>query len=151
MLTTTTSLDDIDRSLIGALSEDPRSSYADLARRVALSAPAVAERVQRLERGGVIRYRLDVDPVALGLPLAAWVRIRPAARQLPKVAELAQRMPEVVLCDRVSGEDCFMLKLHVRSMAHLEEVLDLFLAFGQTISSLVVASPVPARSVRAPD
>jgi Lrp/AsnC family leucine-responsive transcriptional regulator len=60
-------------------------------------------------------------------------------------------MPEVVLCDRVSGEDCFVLKMHVRSMAHLEEVLDLFLAFGQTISSLVVASPVPARSLRAGD
>jgi Lrp/AsnC family leucine-responsive transcriptional regulator len=147
----TTTLDDLDRALISALTDDPRSSYAELGRRVGLSPPAVAERVQRLERDGVIRYRLDVEPVALGLPLAAWVRIRPAARQLPKVAELAERMPEVVLCDRVSGEDCFVLKMHVRSMAHLEEVLDLFLAFGQTISSLVVASPVPARSLRAGD
>ena len=92
-----------------------------------------------------------MKPDAAGLPLAAWVRVRPASRQLPKVAELAERLPEVVLCDRISGEDCFLLKLHARDFAHLEELLDEFLLFGQTTSSLVVASPVPLRPVRLPD
>ena len=135
--------------LIAELQQDARLSVAELGRRVGLSSPAVADRVGRLEAAGVIRYRLDVAPEALGLPMTAWVRVRPAPRQLPKIAELAERLPEVVLCDRISGEDCFLLKLHVRTMSHLEEVLDRFLAFGQTTSSFVVASPVPPRPLPA--
>jgi Lrp/AsnC family leucine-responsive transcriptional regulator len=138
-------LDAVDRALIQELSASPRLSYAELGRRVGLSSPAVAERVARLEEDGVIAYRLEIDPEALGLPLAAWVRVRPAPRQLPKIAELARDLPEVVQCDRVSGEDCFLMKLHVRDMPHLEELLDRFLAFGNTTSSFVVASPVPQR------
>ena len=140
-------LDDVNRALIAELTGDPRLSRAELARRVNLSPPAVADRLGRLEEAGVIRYRLEVDPAALDLPLAAWVRVRPATGQLPKIAELADRLPEVVACDRVSGEDCFLMKLHVRSMSHLEELLDRLLAFGQTTSSFVVGSPVPTRTL----
>ena len=143
-------LDPINRALIAELGADPQLSRAELARRVNLSPPAVADRVARLEAAGVIRHRLDIDPVAAGLPLAAWIRVRPAARQLPKIAELAERLPEVVLCDRVSGEDCFLMKMYVRYMPHLEELLDQFLSFGQTTSSFVVASPVPLRSLELP-
>jgi Lrp/AsnC family leucine-responsive transcriptional regulator len=143
-------LDPLNRALIEELAADPRRSRAELARRVRLSPSAVGERLARLEAAGVIRHRLEVDPAAVGLPLAAWVRVRPAPRQLPKIAELAERLPEVVLCDRVSGEDCFLMRLHVRSMAHLEELLDRFLSFGQTTSSFVVASPVPLRPLRLP-
>ena len=142
-------LDAVDRALIEQLAEAPRLSYAELGRRVGLSSPAVADRVTRLEQDGVLGYRVEVDPVALGLPLTAWVRVRPSPRQLPKIAELAQRLPEVVLCDRISGEDCFLMKLHVRDMGHLEELLDRFLAFGNTTSSFVVASPVPPRPLPA--
>ena len=142
-------IDAVDRSIIEQLTAAPRLSYAELGRRVGLSSPAVAERVARLEEDGVIGYRVDVDPAALGLPLAAWVRVRPAPRQLPKIAELARDLPEVVQCDRISGEDCFLMKLHVASMPHLEELLDRFLAFGNTTSSFVVASPVPQRPLPA--
>ena len=138
-------IDDLNRLLLRELAADPQLTRAELARRINLSPPAVGERLARLEEAGVIKRRIDIDPVALGLPLAAWVRVRPAARQLPKIAELAERLPEVVLCDRISGEDCFLIKLHVRSMEHLEEVLDQFLLFGQTTSSFVVGSPVPLR------
>lgn len=141
-------LDPVNRAIIDELSRDPRLKTAELARRINLSPPAVSDRLARLESAGVLRYRLDIDPVAVGLPLTAWVRVRPAARQLPKIAELAARLPEVVLCDRVSGEDCFLMRLHVRSMQHLEELLDQFLVFGQTTSSFVVGSPVPHRPLR---
>src|SRR3712207_2763671 len=89
-------LDEVDRRLLASLTEDARASAAELARRVGMSAPAVRERIARLEEAGVIRgYRLDVAPAALGLPVAAWVRIRPGPGQLPKVTELAARLPEV--------------------------------------------------------
>ena len=113
-----------------------------------MSAPAVRERVHRLEESGVIRgYRLDIDPGAIGLPVAAWVRIRPGPGQLPKVAELAERTAEVSECHRISGEDCFLLKVHVSAIEALEDVLDKFLVHGQTTSSFIVSTPVPPRSV----
>jgi Lrp/AsnC family transcriptional regulator, leucine-responsive regulatory protein len=139
-------LDDVNRRLLAELSTDPRLSAAELARRVGMSAPAVRERVTRLEEAGVIRgYRLDVDPAALGRPVAAWVRIRPGPGQLPKVAELAARTPEVSECHRISGDDCFLLKVHVPAISALEAVLDQFLLYGQTTSSFIVSTPVPPR------
>ncbi len=142
-------LDELNRTIIDALAADPRVTFAELGRRVGLSAPAAAERVRLLEQDGVLRYRVDVAPEALGLPLAAWVRIAPAPGQVPKIAALAQELREVVVCDRISGEDCFLLKLHVASMEHLERLLDRFLAFGRTTSSFVVATPVPPRPLPA--
>jgi Lrp/AsnC family leucine-responsive transcriptional regulator len=140
-------LDDVNREVLAALADDPRVSISELARRVGMSAPAVRERVGRLEATGVIRgYRLDIDPAAIGLPVAAWVRVRPGPGQLPKIAELAERVPEVSECHRISGDDCFLLKVHVASIEALEGVLDKFLLHGQTTSSFVVSTPVPPRA-----
>jgi len=139
-------LDETNRSILAALAENPRLATAELARIVGMSAPAVRERVGRLERSGVIRgYRLDVDPAAIGLPVTAWVRIKPGPGQLPKIADLARDTPQVSECHRISGEDCFLLKVHVPAVEDLEDVLDAFLLFGQTTSSFVVATPVPPR------
>jgi Lrp/AsnC family leucine-responsive transcriptional regulator len=140
-------LDETNRRLLDALNEDPRASAAELGRRIGMSAPAVRERVARLEEAGVIRgYRLDVDPAAIGLPVSAWVRVRPGPGQLPKIAELAARTPEVSECHRISGEDCFLLKVHVPAIDALEAVLDQFLLYGQTISSFIVSTPVAPRN-----
>jgi Lrp/AsnC family leucine-responsive transcriptional regulator len=145
-------LDEVNHRLLEVLSEDPRLSAAELARRVAMSAPAVRERVARLEETGVIRgYRLDIDPAALGLPVSAWVRLRPGPGQLTRVVELADSVPEVSECHRISGEDCFLMKVHVPSIQALEAVLDRFLMHGQTISSFVVSTPVAPRSPRRGD
>ncbi|HZJ04419.1 MAG TPA: Lrp/AsnC family transcriptional regulator [Nocardioidaceae bacterium] len=138
----------MNQRILAALSEDARLSTSALARRVSMSAPAVRERVNRLEEEGVIRgYRIDIDPAAVGLPVAAWVRIRPGPGQLPKIADLAARIPEISECHRISGEDCFLLKIHVPAIAALEDILDQFLIHGQTTSSFVVSTPVPPRPV----
>src|SRR3954449_4964783 len=103
-----TLLDDLNRRILAELAQDPRIGISALARRVSLSAPSVRERVAALREAGVIRgFALDVDPAAIGLPVAAWVRVRPGPGQLPRVAELAERTPEVSECHRISGEDCF--------------------------------------------
>jgi Lrp/AsnC family leucine-responsive transcriptional regulator len=147
-LTEASLLDDTNRRLLVELQADARLSMAELGRRIGLSAPAVAERVQRLELQGVIRgYRAELDPEAVGYPLTVIIRVRPAPRQLHKVAELARRLPEVVECHRITGEDCFLMKAHVRSVAHLEEVIDQVATFGQTTSSIVQSSPVPGRGI----
>jgi Lrp/AsnC family leucine-responsive transcriptional regulator len=143
-----TLLDDTNRRVLGELQADARLTMAELGRRVGLSAPAVAERVQRLEQGGVITgYRAEVDPRAIGYPIAAVVRVRPATRQLPKIPEIARDTPEVVECHRITGEDCFFMKLHLRSIEDLEEILDRFVLYGQTTTSIVHSSPVRPRAL----
>jgi Lrp/AsnC family transcriptional regulator, leucine-responsive regulatory protein len=136
------------RRILEELQADGRLSLAELGRRVGLSPPAVAERVQRLERDGAITgYHANVDPRALGYTLAVVIRIRPAPRQIAKVAELARDTPEIVECHRITGEDCFFMKATVRDVEHLEEVIDRFVVFGQTTTSIVQSSPVPGRGV----
>ena len=139
-------LDATNRRLIEALQQDARLSLAELGRRVGLTAPAVGERLTRLEEAGVIRgYHADVDPRALGFELSVVLRVRPAARMIAKVAELALETPEVTECHRVTGEDCFVMRLHVRDVMHLEELIDRFVLYGQTTTSIVQSSPVPGR------
>ena len=139
-------LDAVNKRIVEELQGDARLSMAALGRRVNLSAPAVAERVQRLEREGVIRgYRADVDPVALGYAVAAVVRVAPATRQLERIREIARESPEVVECHRITGEDCFFLKVHLRSIDELSPLLDRFLRYGSTTTSIVNGAPIPGR------
>ena len=144
--------DDKNIDLLGLLQGDPRMSISELSRRVGLSAPAVKERVTRLEEANVIAgYRLDLNPKALGFPVTAFVRIRPMPGQLPKIIALAQSMPEVSECHRITGEDCFILKVHLDALENLDVVLDRFLAFGQTTTSIIQSSPVPPRGPPLPN
>ena len=144
-------LDATNRKLLEELQADARLSLAELGRRVGMSSPAVAERLKRLEREGVITaYRAEVDPRKLGYGLGVAIRIRPAPRQLAQVAELARQTPEVVECHRVTGDDCYLLTAYVRDVEHLEAVIDEFAAYGQTTSSVMQSSPVPRRGLAPP-
>jgi Lrp/AsnC family leucine-responsive transcriptional regulator len=139
-------------ALLHLLRDDPRRPISELARRVGMSGPAVRERVQRLEEAGVIRgYRLDIDPQAIGLPIAAIIRIRPVPGQLQRIAELARDMPNVTECHRITGDDCFIVTIHLDAIDSLDGVLDRFLAFGTTTTSIIQSSPVPLRSPPLPN
>lgn len=139
-------LDPTNLRLLGELQRDPRLPMAELGRRIGLSAPAVTERVRRLEDTGIIQgYRLDLNPIALGLPITVYIRVRPDPGQLPKIADLARRIPEVVECHRITGDDCFILKAHIPSMDQLDRLLDRLLLYGTTTTSIVQSSPVPPR------
>ncbi len=145
-------LDSVNIQLLKELQEDPRLTMSELGRRIGMSSPAVAERVRRLEEAGVIKkYTVDLDPVALGLPIAAYVRVRPNAGQLQKVAQLAQQIPEVVECHRVTGEDCFFLKVYIPAIDQLDRLLDDFLLYGSTTTSIIQSSPVPLRPPPLPE
>lgn len=134
--------------LLTLLRDNPRLGISALARRVGMSAPAVRERILRLEEAGVVRgYRLELDPVSLGYPVSAYVRVRPAPGQLAKIAELARSLPQVVECHRVTGEDCFVLKVYLPSIEDLDQVLDQFLVYGQTTTNIIQSTPVPLRSL----
>jgi Lrp/AsnC family leucine-responsive transcriptional regulator len=144
-------LDPINLRLLAELRDDPRLPMTALGRRVGMSSPAVTERVRRMEEAGVIKgYRLDVDPAALGFLLTAYIRVRPNAGQLPRVAELANALPEVVECQRITGDDCFIIKIHFPAMDHLDRILDRFLLLGTTTTSIVQSTPVPLRQLPLP-
>lgn len=145
-------LDATNLDILRLLLDEPRLAMSELARRVGMSAPAVTERVQRMQDAGVIRgARLDVDQAALGLRITAFVRVRPMPGQLQNVGELARKTPEIVECHRVTGEDCFIMKVLVGRVELLEAVLDEILKFGNTTSSIVQSTPVPLRAPPLPD
>ncbi|MDA4847011.1 Lrp/AsnC family transcriptional regulator [Hoeflea poritis] len=139
-------LDRIDAAILKFLIEDARTSVAELARRVELSAPSVSERIRRLEEAGVIRgYTLDIDPAAIGLPLTVWIRIRPLPGALSRVAEILRARPEIVECDRITGDDCYVARAHVSDVAALEVLIDTFADCASTNTSVVQSSPVARR------
>lgn len=140
-------LDEVNLRLIDELSRDGRVGLAELGRRIGMSAPAVAERVQRLEQAGVITgYRAELDFEALGYAVSAVVRIRPLPGQLQRIPDVARETPEVTECQRITGEDCYLLRLHLRSIGDLEDILDRFTPYGQTTTSIVHSTPVARRT-----
>lgn len=144
-------VDTVNLQLLAELQRDPRLSMSELARRVSMSPPAVSERVDRLRRAGVIAgWRLEVSPAAVGLPVTAYARMRPGPGQLARVSDLVGTIAEVVECHRITGDDCFLMKLHVASMTHLADVLDRLSVHGQLTTSIVVSTPVPLRPVALP-
>jgi Lrp/AsnC family leucine-responsive transcriptional regulator len=139
-------LDAVDNRILALLLKDARTPVAEIARKVGMSSPSVSERIRRLEERGTIEgYAVKLNPAAFGLPLAAWLRIRPVPGQLGTVAEIIKTIPEIALCDRVTGEDCFIARVHVRSVADLERVIDRIIPYAMTNTSIIQSSPVPAR------
>ncbi|MEO0383493.1 MAG: Lrp/AsnC family transcriptional regulator [Pseudomonadota bacterium] len=141
-------LDSIDAAILRELCEDARIPRAELSRRVGLSAPSVADRVRRLEDVGVIAgYGARIDPSRLGYGLTILIRARPLPGEMANMIEAIQDTSQIVACDRVSGEDCFVARAHVRDVAEMEAVIDRIVPFGATNSSIVQSSPVEERLV----
>ncbi len=140
-------LDPLNLKILRVLEGNARISIAELARKVGLSTPSAAERVRRLQENGVIEgYAVRLDPAALGLAVSAWLRIRPVPGQLAAVAEIIRGLPEIVQCDRVTGEDCFVALAHVASVADLERVIDRIIPHAMTNTAIIQSSPVKPRS-----
>lgn len=139
-------MDAIDGAIVEQLIDDGRMSWRELGQQVGLSAPAVADRVRNLERTGIISgYRAVVDPTAVGLEIEAIIRIK--SKGSYEVEGIAQRLPEVTECRRVTGTDSHVLRVAVRSTAHLEELLQEFWAVdADTITNIVTSTPVPPRA-----
>ncbi len=138
-------LDPIGWRLIAASRQDARLTYSELGARVGLSAPAVAERMRRLEEARIITgYHAQVAPPTRGPPITAFIRCNSPG---PRIGTIAREAPEVLECHRVTGDDAFILKVVVASIAHLEGLIDRLLPYGQPTTSIVLSSPVPGREV----
>ncbi|MBD0689932.1 Lrp/AsnC family transcriptional regulator [Streptomyces sp. CBMA123] len=139
-------MDAVDRRLLAELQADARLSYNELSRRVSLSAPAVAERVRRLEADGVISgYHAHVDPTRAGLPITALVQVQCyGPRCVLRDPEVAT-WPEVLQLHRVTGGACCVLLVAVSTMAGFEALCDRLGGYGPPSSSMILSSPVPWR------
>jgi Lrp/AsnC family transcriptional regulator, leucine-responsive regulatory protein len=145
-----TGLDATDRRIAAELQTEPRLRVAELARRIGLSGPAAAERLRRLEETGTVSYRAEISPRALGYTICAIVRISPVGGGLRLIPGIASEVPNVTECYRITGEDCYFLKVWLGSIDDLEPILDLFTPHGRTTTSIVHSAPVPPRPLPVP-
>jgi Lrp/AsnC family leucine-responsive transcriptional regulator len=138
--------------ILAELQENARMSFTELGRRVGLTPPAVAERVRRLEEAGIISgYRVELDVARLGYPLLAFIRVASRGGQTAaEVRAAVADLPEVLECHHVTGEDCYVLKVAVQSVRHLEALLERVLRFGNTTTSIVISSPLTRRVIGPP-
>lgn len=142
-------LDKVDAAILRELSSDARIPRAELARRVGLSAPSVGDRIRRLEDTGVIAgYGVQIDPSKLGYGLTVVIRARPLPGEMQNMIEAIKKTPQIVSCDRISGDDCFIARAHVRDVSEMEAVIDKIVPFGATNSSIVQSAPVPPRMIQ---
>ncbi|SFF26606.1 Lrp/AsnC family transcriptional regulator [Paracidovorax wautersii] len=136
-------LDKKDRLILQALQADARQSLAALGKRIGLSQPAMSERVRKLEAAGVIEgYGARVNLRAIGVGLQAIIRIQTTHAGIAPYVQLFQQMPEVLEADRVTGEDCFIVRCAIAQPADLERVVDALAVHGAVTTSLVLSSPV---------
>lgn len=144
-------LDQTDWRIIAELQRDGKLSYNQLARRVNLSSPAVAERVRRLEQSGVIAgYQARIDPARAGLPLTAFIQMRCALTRCLLKTTTADDLPEIVEIHKLSGNFCTMLKVRVASMSHLEGLLERLGQHGEMNSHVVLSTQYEGRPVQPP-
>jgi Lrp/AsnC family leucine-responsive transcriptional regulator len=138
-------LDELDQKLLARLMRQGRATWADLADELGITAPAVAQRVRRLEDRGVIRqFAAWVAPAAVA-PVAAWVAVRlDRADQRERFHQRVRETDAVQECHRVTGDDDYLLKVRCASVAALDELLSATLArwpgVGRTRASLVLAT-----------
>ena len=135
-------------AILTVLQENSRLSFAEIGRQVGLSAPAVAERVQKLEDAGVIKgYGVSLDLGKLGYPLQALISFKAHAGKLPRFLNLLQTMQEVRECYRVTGSECLVMKVAVQQAQDLEQIINLFVEYGEPTTSVILSSPVSPKPI----
>lgn len=139
-------MDNTDHRIIEVLLEDSRTSLKALAKHVNLSSPSTSERLQRLEERGVVcKYTVELNPQALGYQLQAIIRIRPLPGKLHIVQKLIEETPEFCECDKVTGDDCYIVRLFVQSIEQLDTVLDRIVDKAETHTAIVKSQPIRRR------
>lgn len=140
------SLDKYDRVLLQALLENGRASFAQLAKLVNLSAPAVAERVAKLEASGVITgYEAKVDLSKMGLSIECIIELRMASHGNQQAYDELWKIPELIQCHRVTGDPCVIMRAAVDSMPHLEDLINRIAQFGFSKTSIILSTAVQRR------
>ena len=141
-------MDVTDYRIIEILQKDGRISMKDLGKIVGLTSPAVSERVKRLEESGVIEgYKAIVNPDALGRVIKAFIHIALPSDKYELFLETARKDPRIVECHHITGDDCSLLKVIVKDMYELENVIDSIKSIGTTKTSVILSTPLPSNLI----
>lgn len=139
-------MDKYDRALLAALIDNGRLTFAELARRINLSPPAVADRVAKLEAEGVITgYHASVNLAKLGLPIECVIELRITEKDCQSVLDELARIPQLTLCHRITGDACVLMKAAVASMPELQDLIDRLMKFGISKTSMILSAPFADR------
>jgi Lrp/AsnC family leucine-responsive transcriptional regulator len=145
-------MDDLDWKVLALLQNNGRMTYTELARQVQLSVPAVTERVKRLEEAGVIEgYTARINPAAAGYPITAMIGITVQQPAKAKFLKLLGTIAEVLECHHVTGADSYVIRLVATSVGDLERLLQRINLYGETRTSIVMSTPLPARALERPN
>lgn len=137
-------LDGKDIKILEALQKDGRAPLSELGREIGLSQPAISERVRKLkERGIILGYGARVDPKALGFGIMALIRLKTTHEYIKPSLKKFAEIPNIIEVHRVTGEDCFMLKVLVPSPETLETIVDRIASLGAVTTSIVLRSESP--------
>ena len=141
-------MDVTDHKIIDILQKDGRISMKDLGKIVGLTSPAVSERVRRLEEAGIIEgYKAVVNPDALGKVIKAFIHISLPSNKYHELIAEARKDSRIVECHHITGDDCSLLKVIVKDMYELEEVIDSIKKIGSTRTSIILSTPIQAKSI----
>jgi Lrp/AsnC family transcriptional regulator, leucine-responsive regulatory protein len=136
-------LDQIGIKILRELQMNARTAFSEIGRRVGLSSPAVAERVQKRKEAGIIcGYHANIDPEKIGYPISAFIHLTTKTENTPKVYEFARNASEVIECHIISGKECFILRVIASSVSNLGDLVEELSAYGETKTSIVLSSPV---------
>jgi Lrp/AsnC family leucine-responsive transcriptional regulator len=136
-------LDQIGLKILAILQADARTPLSRIGKMAGLSAPAVAERIRKLEDAGIIQgYHARISPEAVGRPVSAFINLTTDARNYQAVKTLAADMRQVTSCHHISGDASFILIVQVEDLPALESVVDRLSPFGQTRTSIVLSTSV---------
>ena len=146
------SLDKIDRKLLELLQENARYSLKQLSERVYLSSPAVAARIEKLEKSGIISgYHADIDLDKMGYHITAYISVQMSPKQKQKAIPAITAMPNVIECSVVSGNNSLIMKVGFPSTAHLDHFIGLMQKYGHTETQIIFSTPVPHRQIIVPE
>jgi Lrp/AsnC family leucine-responsive transcriptional regulator len=138
-------MEDLDRTIVGLLSQDGRMSFTDLGKATGLSTSAVHQRVRRLEERGVIQgYRAIIDHNAVGMPLLAFISVTPTDPSAPDdVPDRLREVADLEACHSVAGEESYILKARVATPGDLEDLLALIRSSASvsTRTTVVLSTP----------
>lgn len=145
-------MDRTDWKILEALQINARATYAEIGRQVGLTAPAVAERVRKMEHAGIIRgYHLSIDLEKLNRPIHAMIRMGMVERNVTGFKKLIEETPAILECIKVTGQDGYFIKIAVRSMSELQVLVDKLSQFAPTTTALVLESLMRHRVIREDD
>ncbi len=145
-------VDSVNWNILRELQGNARATYAEIGKIVGLTAPAVAQRIQKMEDEGVITgYRISLDLEKVGLPITAIIQMGQIKCETETVLKAIEALPEIIECHTTTGNTCLFLKAAVPSVKHLQRLIEVLSVYGYTTTSVILTTPIPQKVICASD